>query len=394
MEDQQKTETNPGLTTRIFGCPGRYIQGPGLINSAPEYIQKLKVQAVALLCSARSQRNEGGRLITSLQNAGIETIVATFGGECSMREIEKQVDFIRSQDAGVGALIALGGGKPIDTGKSIAYRLGVPIVVMPTLASNDSPCAALSVIYTPEGETESFEVFERNPDLVMVDTDIIAAAPVRTLVAGMGDAMATWYEARACRQNPQAITTFGVRPPLAATALAELCANILFDHGVAAITATESGSPNDAFEHVVEANTLLSGIGFESGGLAASHAVAQAFTLLHEVDQNYMHGEMVAFGVLTQLFLESDHEEAGRVAEFFARVGLPVCLRQLGLSADDNDAIGVVVEGTMGFPFIGNLASPVTEVTVRQALLGADQLGRQTCDALGEQAYKKLHAGA
>ncbi len=394
MESSDTTGSNNAPATAIFACPGRYIQGPGLISTAPEHLARLKIQKVALLCSARSQRNEGGRLVNSLENAGIEVVVATFGGECSRREIDSQVEFLTAQNKKVEALIALGGGKPIDTGKSIAYRLGVPVIVMPTLASNDSPCAALSVIYTPEGETESFEVFERSPDLVIVDTEIIAAAPVRTLVAGMGDSMATCYEARTCRQNPQGITPLGVRPTMAATALSELCATVLFEHGVAALAAAEAGRTDHSLESVIESNTLLSGLGFESGGLAGAHAVAQALTLLHDVDSNYMHGEMVAFGVLSHLMLESDEAEASRVAEFFAQVGLPVSLSQLGLSADADEALNVVVEATLQFPFIGNLSQPATAETVRAALLAADRLGQQVCEKVGDAAYRKLHAAA
>lgn len=377
--------------TRIFGSPGRYVQAAGLIDHAAGHIGKLGARRVAILCSSRSQRNEARRLVDSLHAAGIAIVIATFGGECSRQEIEKQVAWLKAQ-APIDVLIALGGGKTLDAGKSIAHRLAVPVVVIPTLASNDAPCTALSVLYTPEGATESFEVFDQGPALVLVDTDIIAQAPTRFLVAGIGDAMSTWYEARACQQNPAGITLLGARPGLAGLALAEACARTLFEHGVEAVAAVEAKRVNAALEQVVDANTLLSGLGAESGGVAAAHAVAQAFTLLEEVDHNYLHGEMVAFGLLTQLMLEAERDEAGRVCSLFAQVGLPVTLAQLGIVEADEAALDTVVAATIDFPFIGNMPFAVTADAVRRALLEADVLGQAIIAVLGDIPYRALHS--
>jgi len=377
-------------TTRIFGSPGRYVQAAGIIDQAGQYVGKLKAKRIALLCTERSQRNEAQRLLASLRDSGIDAVIATFGGECSRQEIERQTAGLREQGV-IDALVALGGGKTLDAGKSIAYRLGVPAVVMPTLASNDAPCTAISVLYTPEGATESYELFDENPALVLVDTGIIAQAPVRFLVAGIGDAISTWYEARSSQQNPAGVTPFGVRPTLAGTALAEACARTLFQYAVEAVAAAEDKTVNAALEHIVEANTLLSGLGAESGGIAAAHAVAQALTVLEEVDKHYLHGEMVAFGLLAQLMLESDVDEADRVGRLLAQVGLPVTLGQLGVSCDDAQAIDSVVEATMAFPLIGNMPFAVTAGGVRQAMLEADRLGQRIVAELGDQPYLRLH---
>jgi len=77
------------------------------------------------------------------------------------------------------------------TGKIVADRLGIPVVVVPTIASTDAPCSACAVVYNEEGVVVRVEYQKRNPDLVLVDSEIIAQAPERFLVAGMGDALAT-----------------------------------------------------------------------------------------------------------------------------------------------------------------------------------------------------------
>lgn len=379
------------LIKYVFRSTPRYIQAAGLIDHAAEPLVALKVKHCAILCTPRSQQGEAKRLIAVLEQAGVSTCVSTFGGECSFREIDARTAELRQQ-APVDALIALGGGKTLDAGKCIADRLEVPVVIMPTLASNDAPCSALSVIYTPEGATETYEVFAQNPALVMVDTEIVAQAPPRFLVAGMGDAMSTWYEARACHTNPAGMTPYGDRPTLAGVALSKTCADILYDYAVAALDDVRAGRVTPAVDHVVEANTLLSGAGFECTGVAGAHALAQALTLLPEVDHNYLHGEMVAIGVLTQLMLEADRAEAERCARLFATVGLPVNFSQLGMSLEDEVAVGTVIEATLAFPFIGNMPFEVTADNLRQAFNDVERLGAELINEMGDQPYRSLRS--
>ena len=111
--------------------------------------------------------------------------------------------------------------------------------------------------------------------------------------------------------------------------------------------------------------------------MAVCHAIAQGYTVLDQVHRNFLHGEMVAMGVLTQLVLEADEEEAARAAAFFVAVGLPVTLGQLNLSPDDGADLDAVVSGAMAFPYIGNLPLEVTPAALRQAILDADALGRR-----------------
>jgi glycerol dehydrogenase len=376
-------------TPRVFIAPQRYVQGPGVLDGLGRYLSLVNAKRVALLVSARGSRNEGARIVASLRAAGIETVTTLFGGECSLEEITAHVAALERER--IDCVIAAGGGKCIDAGKGVAFRLGTPVVIVPTLASNDAPCSAVSVLYSPEGVSTGAEFYPQSPALVVVDTAVIAAAPERYLVSGMGDAMATWYEARVCLLNEKAVTAVGARPTLASCAIGETCAQNLFKEGVAAAAAVAAKTVNESLETVVEANTLLSGLGFESGGLAAAHGVAQSYTAIPRVNADYLHGEMVAMGTLAQLMLESRPEEAVRVAEFFAAVGLPIHLSQLSLDAGDHAALDVVCEGTLTFPFIGNMPQPLSAKRVRSAILDANALGQSVETKVGGAAYERLH---
>ena len=148
---------------------------------------------------------------------------------------------------------------------------------------------------------------------------------------------------------------------------------------------------NDALERVVEANTLLSGIGFESGGLAAAHSVAQALTVVPDIHRNYLHGEMVAIGLLTQLVLETQMDEASKVARFFAKVGLPVHFGQLSLSPQNKSQMMEVMEAAMAAPIMANEPFTVTTETLVAAASQAHELGLEVTKSEGDAAFRALH---
>lgn len=375
---------------RVFIAPQRYIQGKDVLAHMGRYLSLVRARRAAILISSGGQARHGGALAASLRAAGIDSVVSTFGGECSLEEIEKQARALKSEK--VDCVLAVGGGKCVDAGKAVAFRLDTPVVIAPTLASNDAPCSALSVLYTPAGVSTGVEFYPCSPALVVVDTAIVAAASERFLVSGMGDAMATWYEAAVCLRNQRAATTLGARPTIASVAIGEVCATTLFERGEAAAAAVARKTVDDSLEAVVEANTLLSGIGFESGGLAAAHGFAQSFTALPQVNARHLHGEMVAMGTLAQLVMESRPEEARRVAEFFARVGLPVHLGQLAIDAADGRALDTIVEGALNFPFIANMPLQIDAAVLRRGLLGAHDLGLAVCGEAGDAPHRRLHA--
>lgn len=358
---------------RVFASPGRYVQGPGLIDRIGDLLAPLEPVAVAVLASPGRRQEAGDRLARALDSPGVTTHFADFGGESSFEEIESRVDELSGRSPDV--LIAFGGGKCIDTAKGVAHRLGVPLVVIPSLASNDGPCSASSVIYDVHGTFTGVEFYPASPALVVVDTELIANAPAKYLAAGMGDALATWYEAEVAARNPVGVSTFGSRPTRAALAIAEACADTLFRHGAAAMEAAARHTVDDALEHVVEANTLLSGVGFESGGLAAAHGVGMSFTALPHVHARYLHGEMVGFGLLTQLALEQRIDEAEKVGGFLTEIGLPVTLEQLSVDRSDDESLAIVSRGAAEFPFTANMQCDAGFEDILEAMVVADDLG-------------------
>ena len=356
--------------TAIF--PGRYVQAVQALSQLADELKSLGKNALVVAGGTAKKSIVPSYL--SAWRERFDITVEPFGGECSDEEIERLTGIATNQ--GCNIVVGIGGGKVIDTAKAVGYGAEARVAIVPTIASTDAPTSAVSVIYTHAGAFSRYLFLPSNPDLVLVDTQVITAAPVRFLIAGMGDALATWFEADACRQSFSENQCGGLGT-LAGYNLARLCYDTIREFGVAAKISCEQNVVTPALSHVVEANTLLSGLGFESGGLAAAHSVHNGLTTLHGTHDFY-HGEKVTIGVLTGLFL-ADRPTAlvNEVYDFCESIGLPTTLADIGIgSASDEELRQVATTACAKGETIHHEPSPVCPAAVVAALKTADQFGR------------------
>ena len=351
--------------------PGKYIQGPGAITELPALVRLLCQQGL-VLASPSVMGKVLPQCAIDLAAEGIHTEL--FRGECCEEEVTRLVAMVAEKH--VDVLVGMGGGKTIDTAKTAADRAGIPVIIIPTIASTDAPCSGCAVLYSQAGVFEAVHYQKANPAAVLVDLDIIAAAPTRLLVAGMGDALSTWFEARSCERT-RSMNECGGLSTAAGLHIAKLCYETLLAYGVTAKLACERHIVTPALEHIVEANILLSGLGFESAGLASAHSIHNGLTALAETHAFY-HGEKVAFGVLAGLQLtDACPEESKIVFSFCEAVGLPTTLADIGLGDVSAGKLMVAAEMTCapGQP-ITHEAGTVTPANVRDAMLAADAIGQ------------------
>ena len=358
---------------RTFISPSKYIQGPGEMNNLGKYASGYGRKALVLI-SAGGLRRSGADIEKSFEGIDTQLFFETFNGECSRGEIDRLVEIAKSN--GNDVVIGIGGGKIFDTAKAVAYYIDVPVIICPTIAATDAPCSALSVIYTEDGAVEEYLFLKQNPNMVIMDSAVIAKSPVRMTVSGMGDALATYFEARASYKH-DGPNFAGGKALHTGIVLARLCYDMLIENGYKAKLALEKGALTPAVEAVIEANTLLSGLGFESGGVAAAHAVHNGFCSLPECHHMY-HGEKVAFGVITQLVLENaPKEELNRVLDFCVSVGLPVTMAQIGVTEPTEGKIRQVAEiACAESDTAQNMPFEVNPDMVANAIWAADAIGQ------------------
>ncbi len=391
------------MALKVLVGPLRYVQGPNALSEMDQQLQVLSIGKPLVLVS-RSAKKVVEPILAGRPGAQ-RTVYEflEFGGECTFREIDR----VKSAciEGHHDAIIGCGGGKTLDTGRAAAaasavmvekippealprFGAGVPYVSVPTVAATDAATSAVSLVYTEEGITEAALAFPTNPTMVLVDTGIIARSPVRLIVAGMGDALATYFEAAvSVRTGTPSAQTFA-HSTLTAQALAKLCLDILLEYGARAKTEAEAGIPGPGIEAIAEANVLLSGLGFESGGLSAAHAIGLAFHHIHERFETHMyHGELVAFGTLTQLILEERKPEyLDTIFGFCKAVGLPTTFGELNLRNVTDEELLRVADAASRHVIIrsmpGGTAEPDREgrfydhLAVFRAMKTADTYGR------------------
>ena len=362
------------VPVRTVISPGRYVQGKDAITRLGEFTTEIG-SAPLVVADDIVWELVKDKVTASFASAGLEVRRETSRGLATKVEVDRLVEAIKEAKADV--VIGIGGGSAIDAVKSAGYLAGIRWVSTPTVASTDAPTSALSVIYTEDGAFEEYRFFPRNPDLVLVDTQLVANAPVRFLVAGVGDALATWLEARAT-QRAHATTMAGGQQTETAAALARLSWDLIWENALPAISAVRDHLVTPAVEKLVEANTLLSGLGFESGGLAAAHAIHNGLTAAPQTHV-LTHGQKVNIGSITQLVLEgAPTQEIRDFIIFTTRVGLPNTLTEIGLKVSDVADLQRVAEAaTAEGETMSNMPFPVTAADVVDALRSIEGLSRQ-----------------
>ncbi len=258
----------------------------------------------------------------------LDTATATYSKDCSeqaLAELNQAAETHRAD-----CIIGIGGGKALDAAKLLAYQRNLPIVTVPTSAATCAGWTALSNVYSPEGAFSYDVGLPQCPTAIVLDYDLVATAPERTLIAGIGDAIAKWYEASVSSGHSSHTLVIG------AVQQARVLRDILFQKSALAL----KNPGSDDWREVVDAAVLMAGVIGGMGGAqcrtVAAHAVHNGLT--HVAAHGTLHGEKVAYGILVQLRLEEMGPGSALAAtarqqllQFYAELGLPTSLADMGM---------------------------------------------------------------
>ncbi len=349
---------------RRFVAPAAYVQGPGVLDD-PDAYAALSADRALVLGGETALSTAADGLRDGLGGADVEVCAIERGVDaCTFAVVDALVE--RARELAVDLVVGVGGGVALDTAKAVAERAGTELAIVPTIASTDAPCSAVAVVYDEDGGFDGYVHRRRNPELVLADTATIAAAPTRFLRYGMGDAFATRFEAEAVA-GAWARTHAGGLPTDAALTLARRSFENVADYGPAALAAVERDAVTPAVERIVETNTLLSGVGFESGGLAHAHAFGKGFS---RAGATAPHGLVIAFSTVAGLVLEDREAALDEAIDVARSVGIDVTLADVGVEDVEAVAAGACREDTT----MGNLPFEVTTTAAADALRTADAL--------------------
>lgn len=364
---------------RAYGSPSRYVQGPGEINNLPKFAAEYGAVALAIIDTFLYE-TLGKQIADVFAKSDVTAHIVEFKGKCSHQALDELIQYAQSLPALPDTFIGIGGGQTCDINKAVGAHFRKAFINVPTALSSDAPTSTHSIINN-DGALFDRIVHYKNPDYVVVDTEITVKAPAFMLSSGIGDALATYIEAEASFANNNVCNAGGgtYRPTQLGMAVAKLSYEILLEKGRAAMDAQKAGARNAAYEDVAEASILLSGLGFECTGVSVAHGLQAGFFAMPDA-KPMMHGTGVGYGALVQLVLQND----SRLAEAFSLckdVGIPVCTADLGLTPENRDKnidllIDEVYENRWN---IHNVPFRVTRQMLRDAIDRLDAYAAGNC---------------
>lgn len=307
---------------KILKAPMKYIQGRGVLNHLSDYIDQGYMRIVIIADDFVIQ-NMKVQLLHSFEDE--EIILLSVPEICSKKRLN---ELIKDYTINVlDLIVGIGGGKTMDVAKGLSYYTDSDVIVVPTVASTDAPCSSIAVLYHDDFTFDSYLHLKRSPSAILVDVDVIAKAPLRLFIAGIGDALSTYIEAKACYEANK-MTDAGGTVSYSALMIAKACYDSVMEYAIKAVDDVKKEIISEAVENIIETNILLSGIGFESGGLSIAHTLHNALTKVKSNKQN-MHGEVVAYATLVQLVCNQDKKMLSEAYILCKQIGLPVSLKEL-----------------------------------------------------------------
>jgi glycerol dehydrogenase len=359
------------MSTVILG-PARYIRSKGALEQIGEESKPLGAKALIIGGQTALQISRL-RIEASLGQQRIDTEFIIHSGECAREKIAEYQRHAKA--AGADLIVGVGGGKAIDSAKTVAHQLRLPLVTVPTIAATCAGWSALAVFYTKEGKPDGQLSTWKSPDVCLVDLEIMATAPQRYLAAGMGDSIAKLHETR--------FNTRGL--DLSATAeatilISQLIYNLVEVTGQKAMAAVSRQEISRDLELIVDSNILLTGIASGLAGdevrLSAAHAFHNAILTLYDQAEETLHGEKVAFGTIVQMILENkDEANLREVVGLVHSLQLPVTLDDLHLPDSSPATVQKLAEATLTDSLMRTAPFKVSLAEMESAIDKAHQLG-------------------
>ncbi|KKK36585.1 glycerol dehydrogenase [Mesobacillus campisalis] len=327
----------------VKGAPGHYRIGEGALKELAPQLLELNIKKIHIVC--------GRKAWEAVQPYWPEEITRCAGnsftfveGHCTLAAVEEIAEALSASSA--DAVIGIGGGTALDLAKAAAAKAGVKSVLVPTIASTCSAWTPLSVFYDDNGAFTHYTEFPVANTLVLIEPAIIAAAPIRYLLAGIGDTLAKYYEAEAL------ISAFYKDEELpvwlkVSRFSASICRDVLLKDTTEAIQSVERQNVTKELVSVIEAIILtggmVGGFGGKAGRIAGAHSVHNGLTLAKEA-KSFLHGELVAYGILVQLALEEKDDELNKLLHFYREWGFPASLKDLGIHHENHELLGKIAQ--------------------------------------------------
>lgn len=269
-------------------------------------------------------------------------------------------------------VFGMGGGKALDTAKGVGARLGIPVFTFPTIAATCAATTALSVVYKEDGNFDSFYFYDRPAHHCFIDLTVIANAPDRYLQAGMGDTIGKFFECHFSARGDKLEHSSAL-----GREISNMCYEPLLEYGEQALVDCRNNQVSVALEQAVLANIVSTGLVslmvIDDYNCAIAHSVYYGLVLLPEFEERWLHGNVVAYGVLVQLAVDNDLKEAKKLKAFLKRLDIPTTLREMDVPVE-RECLKAVLTETVTGPDMEHIPYKVTEDMIFEAMKQVEEL--------------------
>ena len=283
----------------------------------------------------------------------------------------------RALDGGRDVIIAAGGGRIMDLSKAAADKAELPIVTIPTVPATCASWSELAVLYTNDGAEDSYLYTKRSPELIVIDRDVLRAAPKRYLISGVVDSIVKWYEVGSNFNGNQ--LNFELRLQLK---VCELILETLEKEFVDAALQDIDHIPQEIWENAIDAVILLAGLsGSIKGNVPYGGLAHHFYNQATHVPATHvrLHGEIVMYGLFNQLIIEGvDREQLRERMRKMKALGVPVTLADLNLVENVEQNVRFIAERIAErVPDYAPAEVQLSADTIYNGIFEVDRIGRE-----------------
>lgn len=350
------------LSDNVYFC--NYSIGEDVCKEVSR-VCKIYGKRILLIGGEKGMKAGLPRLQEALKDSDYKIVDAVlYGHDCTYTAIKRLVQYGKSLK--VDMIFGMGGGKALDTAKGVANELGLPIFTFPTIAATCAATTALSVVYREDGSFEEFYFYDRPANHCFIDLTVIANAPDQYLQAGMGDTIGKFFECHfAARGDKLAHSSALGRE------ISNMCYAPLYEHGIQALKDCKEKRCSEDLKEAVLANIVSTGLVslmvLDDYNCAIAHSVYYGLVLIPGYEEDNLHGNGVAYGVLVQLAVDGELEEAVKLKEFLQALEIRTTLKEMGIPLD-RDYLQAMLTETVTGPDMDHIPYPVTEDMIFEAM--------------------------